>query len=367
MLKIACPDITNNEVNAVKTILRSGLLAQGLKVRELEENIQKYCLSRYAIAVCNGTSALHLALLALGIKQGDEVITTPFSFIATANVILMVGGKVIFADIERDSFNISPKEFEKKITKKTKAIITVDLFGNPINYSAIRKICHSHKIKLVADSCQALGGEYCGKKVGSLADISAFSLYATKNITCGEGGLITTNNHKYANLCQILRHHGQDEKKRYEYKCLGYNFRMTDFTAAIAVEQLKKIDTFNSQRIKNAIRLNRGLSGIKGLEVPEFDEKSKHVFHQYAVRVTREFKHSRSQLMKLLKEKNIGCGIYYPKPLHLANHFRKLGYKKGDFPEAEKASSEVLSLPVHPKVTTREIDYIINTIDSYAR
>lgn len=366
MIRIAWPNITNKEINAVRDVLKSDSLVQGPKVKELEENIQKYCKCNYAIAVCNGTAALHLAVLSLGIKPGDEVITTPFTFIATANAVLMAGGKVVFADIDRDSFNISPEEIEKKITKRTKAVIIVDLFGNPVDYKNIQKICNKYKLKLVADSCQSLGAEYFDKKIGSIADISTFSLYATKNIMCGEGGIITTDKEKYADLCHLLRHHGQSEKKRYEYECLGYNYRMTDFTAAIAVEQLKKIDIFINQRINNAKKLNAGLSAIKGLVIPKINEKTKHVFHQYSIRITKEFKSSRDQLIDYLKEKGIGCGIYYPKPLHLVNHFRKTGYKKGDFPEAEKACIEVLSLPVHPKVTDTEIKFIIKSINAYA-
>ena len=217
------------------------------------------------------------------------------------------------------------------------------------------------------DACQAHGAEQEERKAGTFGDVGAFSLYATKNMMSGEGGLITTNDEEFAEKCRQFRHHGQSEKTKYEYLDIGYNYRMTDLCAAIALEQLKKIDGFSAKRISNAKKLSEGLSEIKGLILPRVKEENKHVFHQYTIRITEDFKSSRDEFINYLKKSGIGCGVYYPKPLHLHPHFSKMGYKEGDFPIAEKMSSQVVSLPVHPKVSENNIEFIIKKIKEYAK
>lgn len=364
MITISKPIIGEEEKKAVMDVLNSGMIAQGPRVKELEEKFAQFCGTKYAIAVNSGTAALHCALYALGIKEGDEVITTPFTFVATANPILMQKAKIVFADINKEDFNIDPEEIEKKITSKTKAIIVVDLYGNPFNVNAIKKIAEKYNLKIIEDACQAHGAQYKELRAGNFGDIGCFSFYATKNMMCGEGGMITTNDENYAELCKRFRHHGQSEQTRYEYYDIGYNYRMMDLQAAIALEQLKKIDNFTYKRIANAELFNSELSGIKGVIIPKTDPDKKHVFHQYTV-ICDNQTIQRDELAQYLKENGVGVGIYYPKPLHLHPHFLKMGYKKGDFPISEEISSKVLSLPIHPEVHEEEIKKITNLIKEF--
>lgn len=366
MIQMTKPIIEQEEINAVNEVLKSGMLAQGPKTKELEERFAKYCGAKYAVAVNSGTAAIHAALYALGVKSGDEVITSPFTFVASANPILMQNAKVVFADISENDFNLDPKKIEEKITPGTKAVIPIDLYGQIYDYGALKNIADKHNLKILEDACQAVGAEYDGAKAGTFGDASAFSLYATKNIMSGEGGVITTNNEEIAEKCKLFRHHGQSEKTRYEYHDLGYNYRITDLCASIAIEQLKKVDEFNGKRIQNAKKLNDGLKNIKGIITPSIKPGHKHVFHQYTIRITDEFKSSREKFTAYLTNSGIESKIYYPKPLHLHPHFLRMGYKKGDFPVAEKMSEQVLSLPVHPSLTNDEINYIIDKIELYS-
>ncbi|MBU1632509.1 MAG: DegT/DnrJ/EryC1/StrS family aminotransferase [Nanoarchaeota archaeon] len=362
MIPIAKPFIEEEEKKAVIEVLDSGNIVQGEKVAEFEKNIANYCGTKYAIATNNGTSSIHTALYALGIKSGDEVITSPFTFVASANPIIMQGAKPVFVDIKEDTFNIDPSKIRDKITAKTKAIIVVDLYGQIHDTKEIREIANEYNLKIIEDACQAIGAEFNGKKAGTFGDLSCFSFYATKNMITGEGGMITTNNEEYVELCKRFRHHGQSEKTRYEYYDLGYNYRMTDIQAAIGIEQLKKIDLLTQKRINNAKMLTEGLYKISQIKIPYIKPRAKHVFHQYTIKTEK-----RDQLRNYLKENGVGCGTYYPKPLHLHPFFMKLGYKEGDFPIAERVSKEVLSLPVHPSLTQEEIDRIIKTMgDFYA-
>lgn len=362
MITISKPIIKEEELRAVKKVLKSGMIVQGPMVVEFEKKFADFCGAKYAIAVNSGTAALHCALYAAGINEGDEVITTPFTFVATVNSVIMQRAKPVFVDILPDTFNIDPTKIEEKITKKTKAILPVDLYGQIYDVEAINKIAKKYKLKIIEDACQAHGAEFNHKKAGTFGEIGCFSFYATKNMVTGEGGMVVTNNGRYAELARRFRHHGQSEKTRYQYFDLGFNYRMTDIAAAIGIEQLKRIDDFNKKRTKNAQTLTEGLKNIKGLITPVIKRNYKHVFHQYAIRVTNEFKITRDKLSQYLKEKGIGSSIFYPKSLHLHPYFRKLEYKKGDFPIAEKISKEVLSLPVHPLVSEEDISFIIKTI-----
>lgn len=360
MIPIAKPFIGYEEIKAVTNVLKSGMLAQGPKVNELENLFAKICAAKYAVAVNSGTAALHTALKIAGIKQGDEIITTPFTFIATVNTILMQGAKPVFVDIMEDTFNIDPTKIEEKVTKKTKAIVTVDLYGHLCDYDEIDKIVKSDKLIVIEDACQSINAEYQGKKAGSFGDVSAFSFYATKNITCGEGGIITTNNKDYAENAKLFRQHGRYNLNEYDYVDIGYNYRMTDISASILLAQLKKLDFVTKKRIENAEYLSKKLGNIKGIKVPIVKKGYKHVFHQYTIRIEDNFKLKQDELASYLNKKGIGCNIYYPKPLHLCVHIKRLGYKKGDFPVAEKLSKQVLSLPIHPNVTKEQLDYIID-------
>ena len=360
MIPIARPTIGVEEINAVCDVLKSGNVAQGQKVKELEESFAKFIGANHAVAVNSGTAALHCSLYSTGVKQGDEVITVPFTFIATANSIMMQGAKPVFVDIEDETFNIDAKKIEEKITKRTKAIIAVDLYGNPYEYGDVHEISLKHGIKIIEDACQAVGAEYRGKKCGTLGDISCFSFYATKNMITAEGGMIATDNPDYANNVKMFRNHGQSEKTRYDYVDIGYNYRMTDVLAAIGIEQLKKLSKFTEARIQNAEYLTKTLTKIKGISVPVVKNRNRHVFHQYTIKVEEDFRLTRDELIEYLNKKGVGCSVHYPKPLHLYNHIKKFGYKIGDFPVAEKLVKQVISLPVHPNLTIKQLDYIID-------
>ncbi|MFA7244315.1 MAG: DegT/DnrJ/EryC1/StrS family aminotransferase [Patescibacteria group bacterium] len=366
MINVSKPVIEQDEIDVVVEVLKSGMIVQGPKTAELEEKFAKYCGTKYAVAFNSGTAAIHAGLYAMGIGEEDEVITTPFTFVATANPILMQGAKVVFADISEDDFNLDPAEVEKKITDTTKAIIPVDLYGQVYDYEKISKIAEKHSLKILEDACQAVGAEQNDKRAGNFGDVAAFSLYATKNMMSGEGGLITTNDEKLAEKCKMFRHHGQSETLRYEYVDLGYNYRLTDMAAAIALVQLGKIDEFNKRRNANATRLEEGLKNIKGLILPKRKEGNFHVYHQFTIRITKDFALSRDELIEEMKNRGVGAGVYYPKPLHLHSHFQKLGYKEGDFPIAEKMSKEVVSLPVHPSLANEEVEKIIKAIKDIA-
>jgi dTDP-4-amino-4,6-dideoxygalactose transaminase len=359
MIPIAKPFLGDEEIRAVSKVIKSGIIAQGSRVRTLEEKFARLCGTAYAVALNSGTAALHTSLNVAGVGKGDEVITTPFTFIATANAILMQGATPVFVDIDEETFNIDAEKIEGKVTKKTKAIIAVDLYGHLSDYNKIESIAKENNLIVVEDACQAVNAAYKGKKAGSFGDIAAFSFYATKNITCGEGGMLTTNSKEYAENAKMLRQHGRSSTTHYEYVKLGYNYRMSDISATILLEQLKKLDFITERRIKNAQYLANGLRKIKGIRVPVVKEGYKHVFHQFTVVVGDDFGIGRDELIAHLKKRGINSVAYYPKPLHLCAHFKKMGYKEGDFPVAERISAQVVSLPVHPHLTKEQLDTII--------
>ena len=364
MIPIAQPAIGPEEIAAVKEVLESGMLAQGPKVSELEASFAAYCGTKYAVALSSGTAALHTALLAAGVQAGDEVITTPFSFIATVNTILMVGAKPVLVDIDPKSCNLSASLVEKAVTPQTKAILPVHLYGQPCDVEQLESIAAKHKLLIIEDACQAVGATYKNKKAGAFGDFGCFSLYATKNIVSGEGGIVTTNRKEYADAMKRFRQHGMSGT--YEYEHLGYNYRLTDIQAAVAVEQLKKVSDFTQARQANAARLDRGLKGVKGLVGPTVLPNRTHVYNQYTIRITKDFPLSRDEVAAKLREKGIGAGIYYPKPLHAIPHIARYGYAPGDFPEAERAAAEVLSLPVHPGVSEADIATIVSSVKELA-
>lgn len=374
MIPIARPIIGEDEINAVTAVLKSGILAQGKKVEEFEEAFAGFIGTKYAVAVNSGTAALHIALLAHGIGQGDEVITSPFTFIASANSILFTGARPVFADIEEDTYNVDPDGIAGRITPRTKAIMPVHLYGQPCDMKSIMRIAGEHGLIVIEDACQAHGASCYGQqtqqtqatqqtqrtehRVGSFGT-GCFSFYATKNMITGEGGMITTNDEGIAQKARMIRSHGQ--KERYFHEMLGYNFRMTDIAAAIGLCQLAKLEEFNNKRISNARFLTERLSGIKGLVIPRVRPDVSHVFHQYTVRISPEFAMSRDELRKKLLEKGIGTEVYYPLPVHKQPFYQNLGYSD-HLPNSEKAATEVLSLPVHPSLTKEDLENVVRAI-----
>ncbi|MBN2251523.1 MAG: DegT/DnrJ/EryC1/StrS family aminotransferase [Candidatus Altiarchaeota archaeon] len=363
MIPIAKPLIGAREKELVMEVLDSGVIAQGPKVGEFEERFAGYIGVKHAVAATSGTTALHLALMAHGIKAGDEVITTPFTFIASANSILHANARPVFADIKEETFNIDPEKVREKITAKTKALMPVHLYGNPCEMEELMEIAEEHDLAVIEDACQAHGAEVSGKKTGSFST-GTFSFYPTKNMTTGEGGMASTDDDETYEKLRMLREHGA--KVRYYHDILGYNYRMTDIAAAIGIAQLERLESFNESRIRNAKLLTEKLESVKGITTPKVGKNTRHVFHQYTIRVTDEYPMGRDELANFLKDKGIGTGVHYPLPIHKQALYAGLGYVDS-LPVSEKAALEVLSLPVHPSVSEEDIGYIAKTIAEAGR
>lgn len=360
-IPIAKPNLGKEEETAVIDVLRSGFLVSGPKVKALEKEFAEYVGVDHAVAVTNGTVALDVALKALKIGAGDEVITSAFSFVASGNCVLFQNAKPVFADICPKTFNINPDDVAEKITPQTKAIIPVHMFGQPSDMDALKEIAEDNKIALIEDAAQAHGAEYKGKKAGSFGDMACFSLYATKNMTTAEGGIITTNNSDLAERARLLINHGQTQK--YQHDLLGYNYRMTEICAALGLVQLKKLDGFNKKRNENASLLSGSIQKIGGLTVPYVASDVKHVFHQYVIRVENGYPLSRDELATWLAEKGVGSAVHYPIPIYRQPLYTKLGYENESCPNTEDSCRRVLSLPVHPLVTRDDIKYILDSLN----
>ena len=351
MIHIAKPQIGEEEKQAVWAVLQSGILAQGPRVAELEKKFAEYCGVKHAVATSSGTTALHVALLAHGIGPGDEVITTPFTFIASANTIRYVGATPVFVDIDPVTFNIDPAAVEAAITERTKAIMPVHLFGLTCDMGALMRIAEQHNLIVVEDACQSHGAEYHGKRAGSFGT-GCFSFYPTKNMTTAEGGMLTTDDDDVAEEARVIRQHGM--RRRYYHDEMGYNFRMTDVHAAIGLAQLPKLETFNEDRIANAAYFGARLQGVVTPTVPE---GYRHVFHQYTVRVPGG---RRDEAIEALRGRGVGCGVYYPVPVHQQRIYEGVVCS---CPEAERASGEVLSLPVHPGLSEADREQIVRAVN----
>ena len=354
MIPIAKPLMGEEEKQGVLEVLDSGMLAQGPRVKALEEAFADYCGVRYAVATSSGTTALHLALLAHGIGEGDEVITSPFTFVSSANTILFTGAKPVFVDIDPRTFNIDASQIGSAVTARTRAIMPIHLFGLTADMGTIVELAEAHDLIIIEDACQAHGAEYRGKRAGSFGT-GCFSFYPTKNMTAAEGGMITTDDDEIAEACRVMRQHGM--RRRYYHDQLGYNYRMTDVHAAIGLAQLQKLERFNEARIANARYLTEHLQGVITPTVPQ---GRRHVFHQYTIRIPDG---KRDALAEHLKANAIGYGIYYPVPVHQQTlYVETLGYDLS-LPEAERASKEVLSLPIHPALTRDDLDAIVSAVN----
>lgn len=360
-IPIAKPIIGKEEISEVITVLKSGQLTQGKWVEQLEDDFSKFINCKFAVATSNGTTALHLALLALGIKPGDEIITPSFTFIASTNSCLYVGAKPVFVDIDPKTFNINPDLIEEKITKKTKAIMLVHLFGLPANMDFILKIARKYKLLVIEDAAQAHGAKINKKFTGTMGDVAAFSFYPTKNMTTSEGGMITTNNKLLAKKLRLLRNHGMD--KRYYHTSLGFNFRMTNIQAAIGIHQLKKLKDFNKKRSENALFLSKNLNDLDKIQTPFTPLGFTHAFHQYTILV-RGKKGTREKLVEYLSQNGVSTMVYYPIPVHKQSFMKKM-YSDIDLPITEKVASQVLSLPIHPSVNKSDLQKIVKSIRAF--
>lgn len=354
MIPVSKPFIGEEEKAGVLEVLESGMLAQGPRVAKLEEKFAQLCGVKHAIATTSGTTALHVALLAHGIGPGDEVITTPFTFIASVNSIVFTGARPVFVDIDAATFNIDPALIEAAITPRTKAIMPVHLYGYVCDMDAIQAIADKYNLVILEDACQAVGATYKSKVAGSFGT-GAFSLYATKNVMSGEGGMITTNDDAIAEQCRLIRNHGM--KRRYYHEMVGYNFRMSDLHAAIGLAQMDRLEKFTQARILNAQYLN---ANLKTVVTPKVKDGYGHVWHQYTIRV--DGVRDRDAAVKQLADAGVGTGIFYPVPAHKQEYMRELA---GEYhlPVAEKLAKEVISLPVHPQLSQVDLETIVSEVN----
>ena len=343
---------------AIQRVIDNTAFIMGEEVKGFEEEFARYCNVKYAIGTSSGTTALHLALITCGVGAGDEVITVPNTFIATAEVISQCGAKVVFVDIDEKSYNLDPETLEAAITQKTKAILPVHLYGQPANLTPIIDIAKEHNLKVIEDAAQAHGAEYNGQKVGGIGDVGCFSFYPAKNLGAfGDAGMLVTNNDEIAKKVDMLRNHGRFTK--YEHLVEGYNYRLDALQAAILGAKLRHLDKWTDKRRYNANLYNELLQDANVITPKEMDY-AKHVYHLYVIRATK-----RDELQNWLESNGISTGIHYPIPLHLQKAYEYLGHQVGDFPAAEKCANEILSLPMYPELKEEQIERIVKAIKRY--
>lgn len=359
--------IDEDDIQTVIETLQSPFLTQGPKIKEFEQAIADYVGAKYAVAYSNGTAALHGACYAAGIKEDDEVITTPITFAASANCVRYMGGTVVFADIDAETYNIDPLEIEKKITPKTKAIIPVDFTGQPADMDKIMEIAKKHNLVVIEDGAHSLGAKYKGQKVGTFADMTMFSFHPVKPITTAEGGIIVTNNEEFYKKLLLFRSHGIEKTPYsleqgdwyYEMTDLGFNYRMTDLQAALGLSQLNKLDTFLERRRKIAQLYNEAFKKIPEIKIPKQLEGTNSGWHLYMIRLDEKI--DRKEIFNKMRAQNIGVHVHYI-PVYWHPYYRNLGYKQGLCPVAEQWYQNALTLPIHPSLSDEQIDYIIHTL-----
>ncbi len=361
-IKVQYKELREEIMQAIQDVLAGGEYILGSNVTALEAEIAGYCGTSYGIGVASGTDALILSLLAAGIGAGDEVITTPFSFFATAGAIARVGAKPVFVDIEPDTFNISPQHICNKITPRTKAIVPVHIFGQTANMEVINELAKQFNLTVIEDACQAIGALYKGQKAGSLGSAGCFSFFPTKNLGgYGDGGMVVTNDGVLAEKIRMLRVHGST--KKYYHRVIGYNSRLDEIQAAIIRVKLRHLDKWNQERRRLSAQYAKLCDDLTfegfTLRLPKEESINHHVYHLYTVRCSH-----RDKILKELTRNNIAAGVYYPLPLHLQEAFNYLGYRKGDLPEAELASREVLSLPLYAGLDDSIVKRVVDVLKS---
>ena len=357
MIPAAKPIIGDEEREAVDRVLRSGMLAQGPEVKAFEEEFSAHVGGRHCVAMNSGTSALHLGFIAAGIERGDEVIVPSFSFAATANSVVLAGGVPVFADIDPRTFNLDPNHVESLITKKTKAIMPVHLYGHIAAMDEFQALSSKYGVKIIEDAAQGHLASLNGRNAGEFGVVASFSFYPTKNMTAGEGGMVVTDDAEVARMLRLLRNQGQEI--RYQNEVVGFNTRMTDIHAAIGRVQLQKLPGWTKQRQDNAAYLN---AHLKGVVTPYLAPGTTHSYHQYTIRIPGGSSEKRDAFMKAITERGVGCGVYYPTPIH------KLASFKLDLtlPETDLVVKECVSLPVHPSLTQSELETIVSVVNEVA-
>ncbi|WP_099190198.1 UDP-4-amino-4,6-dideoxy-N-acetyl-beta-L-altrosamine transaminase [Tepidibacter mesophilus] len=365
--------IDEDDINAVVNTLKGDYLTTGPTVREFEQKVADYVSAKYAVAVSNGTAALHIACLAAGIKEGDEVIVPPITFAASSNCVLYCGGKPVFVDIDPTTYNIDSREIEKKITDKTKAIIPVDFTGQAVDMDEIRKIADKHNLIIIEDGAHSLGSEYKDKKVGTLADITTFSFHPVKPITTGEGGMIVTNDEELYKKMMLFRSHGitRDENLLtynegpwyYEQIELGYNYRITDIQCALGLSQMDKLCDFIKRRREMANIYNNAFKDIEEITIPFEAKYSNSGWHLYVIKLNLDkLECTRKEIFEALKAENIGVNVHYL-PVYLLPYYQKLGYKKGICLNAENLYERIITLPLFPKMSNKDLQDVVNAIN----
>jgi dTDP-4-amino-4,6-dideoxygalactose transaminase len=357
MIPAAKPIIGDDEREAVDRVLRSGMLAQGPEVAAFEEEFSAHVGGRHCVAMNSGTSALHLGFIAAGIERGDEVIVPSFSFAATANSVVLAGGVPVFADIDPQTFNMDPDHVESLITKKTKAIMPVHLYGHIAAMDRFEEISSKHGVKIIEDAAQGHLASMNGRNSGEFGVVASFSFYPTKNMTAGEGGMVVTDDADIARMLRLLRNQGQEI--RYKNEVIGFNTRMTDIHAAIGRVQLKKLPGWTATRQANAAYLD---ANLKGVVVPHVAPGTTHSYHQYTIRIPGGDAAKRDAFMAKIGEKGVGSGVYYPTPIHRLPSFNLTV----DLPETELVIKECVSLPVHPSLTQDELKTIVEVVNEVA-
>ncbi|WP_449599048.1 UDP-4-amino-4,6-dideoxy-N-acetyl-beta-L-altrosamine transaminase, partial [Paenibacillus sp. Marseille-Q9583] len=368
--------LDEDDIAAVVRVLRGDFITQGPAIEAFESKVAAYVGARYAVAFTNGTAALHGACFAAGIGPGDEVVTTPITFLASSNCVLYMGGIPVFADIDMETYNVDPCQVEKKITEKTKAIIAVDFSGQPTEVDRLKMIARDHDLVLIQDAAHSLGATYYGDKIGTGADMTMFSFHPVKHVTTGEGGVIVTDNEKFHRLLQLFRSHGMTKNPEdmlqndgpwyYEMQTLGYNYRMTDMQAALGESQMNKLDLFVERRREIADSYNRELSDIPGLVLPYQKENSNSSWHLYVTRWLPEvFQGTRKDWFEALRHLNIGVHVHYI-PVYLQPYYSELGYPSGLCPNAENYYNTAITLPLYPKMTDDDVKDVIQAVRQVA-
>ena len=361
--------IDDTDIASVVEVLKSDRITQGTKIGEFEARVAEYCGSKFAVAVSSGTGALHAACAVAGISTGDEVITTPLSFVATSNAVVYCGGRPVFADVKEDTLTIDPAEIARKVSPRTKAILPVDFAGHPADYEEIMAIARERGLVVIEDAAHALGAEYKGRKIGGLANMTILSFHPVKHITTGEGGMVLTDNTEFYEKLKRFRHHGiirdnpDEDPWHYNILDIGYNLRITDFQCALGLSQMSKLDSFIQRRREIAARYNRDFAGVGAIMTPIEKAWAKAVYHIYVVRIRPEqLKVGRQEIFKALQAENIGVSVHYP-PIHLHPLYRdRFGYKRGDYPVTERSYDVVITLPIFPGMSDEDVDDVIEAV-----
>ena len=371
MMKIplARPDITEHEIDAIVSVLRTPYLSLGPKLEEFEQRLAEYAGMKYAIVVNSGTSALHLIIKALKIGEGDEVITTPFSFVASANCILFERAIPVFVDINAKTWNIETDLIEERIGKKTKAILAVDVFGHTAEWDRLWEIAEKYNLRLIEDAAEALGAEYKGKKAGSLGDGAVFAFYPNKQITTGEGGTVLTNDEEMAQLCRSLRNQGRSNGGEWlEHERLGYNYRLSDINCALGIAQLERVDELLSKRERIAQLYNKRLQDIDSIVIPFVSPGVKKSWFVYVIKLHDTFhQKDRDKILWELRDRGIECSNYFS-PIHLQPFYRTMfGYEEGDFPATEQIAARTIALPFYGNMSEKEVDYVCDNLKTLVK